>query len=66
MEVDDGNITLNYTVPLPPDSSKRETVSVLGIVPQLHQAFIPFVGVVAGEGFFMVLLAQRKTDDPKI
>jgi len=33
IQVDDGTITLNYTVPLPPDSSRQETVSVLGIVP---------------------------------
>lgn len=33
IEVGDGNITLNYTVPLPSDSSKREMISVLGIVP---------------------------------
>ena len=33
IEVNDGDITLNYTVPLPPDSSRQETVSVLGIVP---------------------------------
>ena len=33
IEVDDGQITLNYTLPLPPDNSRQETVSVLGIVP---------------------------------
>jgi len=33
IEVDDGQITLNYTLPLPPDNSEQETVSVLGIVP---------------------------------
>ena len=33
IEVDEGHITLNYTVPLPADSSRQETVSVLGIVP---------------------------------
>ena len=34
IEVDDGHITLNYTLPLPPDNSRQEAVSVLGIVPQ--------------------------------
>jgi len=33
VEVDDDQITLNYTVPLPPDNSKQEVVSVLDIVP---------------------------------
>lgn len=33
IEVDDGRIRLNYTLPLPPDNSKHELVSVLGIVP---------------------------------
>ncbi len=33
IDVDDDQITLNYTVPLPPDNSKQEAVSVLGIVP---------------------------------
>ena len=33
IEVDDGQITLNYTLPLPPDNSRQEAVSVLGIVP---------------------------------
>lgn len=33
IEVDDGQITLNYTLPLPPDNSRQEAASVLGIVP---------------------------------
>jgi len=33
IEVDDGQITLNYSLPLPPDNSRQEAVSVLGIVP---------------------------------
>ena len=33
IDVDDDQITLNYTVPLPPDNSKQEAVSVLGIAP---------------------------------
>ena len=33
IEVDDGHIALNYTLPLPPDNSRQEAVSVLGIVP---------------------------------
>ena len=33
IEADDGEITFNYTLPLPPDNSRQETVSVLGIVP---------------------------------
>ena len=33
IEVDGGQITLNYTLPLPPDNSRQELVSVLGIVP---------------------------------
>jgi site-specific DNA recombinase len=37
VEVDDDQITLNYTVPLPPDNSRQEAVSVLGIVPSSHQ-----------------------------
>ncbi|MDD5511242.1 MAG: hypothetical protein PHI12_10585, partial [Dehalococcoidales bacterium] len=31
--VDDGQITLNYTLPMPPGNSRQETLSVLGIVP---------------------------------
>jgi len=34
IEVDDGQITLNYTLPLPPDNTRHDAVSVLGIVPQ--------------------------------
>jgi len=30
--VNDGTITLNYTLPLPPDDTKHESLSVLGIV----------------------------------
>jgi len=33
IEVDDHQITLNYTLPLPPDNSRQESISVLGIVP---------------------------------
>ncbi len=33
IEVDDGQITLNYTLPMPPGNSRQETLSVLGIVP---------------------------------
>jgi DNA invertase Pin-like site-specific DNA recombinase len=33
IEVDDGQITVNYTLPLPPDNSRQESISVLGIVP---------------------------------
>jgi len=33
IEVDDGEMTFNYTLPLPPDNTRQETVSVLGIVP---------------------------------
>ncbi|MFQ6122130.1 MAG: recombinase family protein [Dehalococcoidales bacterium] len=33
VDVGDGQITLNYTLPLPPDNSRQEPVSVLGIVP---------------------------------
>jgi len=33
IEVDDSQITLNYTLPLPPDNTRQELVSVLGIVP---------------------------------
>jgi site-specific DNA recombinase len=33
IEVDDHQITLNYTLPLPPDNTRQESVSVLGIVP---------------------------------
>ncbi|MDD5511151.1 MAG: hypothetical protein PHI12_10130, partial [Dehalococcoidales bacterium] len=33
IEVDDGQITLNYTLPMPPANSRQETLSVLGIVP---------------------------------
>ena len=33
IEVDDGKITLNYTVPLPQDNSRQETLAVLGFVP---------------------------------
>jgi site-specific DNA recombinase len=36
IEADDDQITLNYTVPLPPDKSRQEAL-VLGIVPQAHQ-----------------------------
>jgi len=35
IEVDDGQITLNYTLPLPPDNSRQEAVSVLGIAPSV-------------------------------
>ncbi len=34
IEVDDDQITLNYSLPLPPDKSRQESVSVLGIVPR--------------------------------
>ena len=33
IDVDDHQITLNYTLPLPPDNAKQEAFSVLGIVP---------------------------------
>jgi len=33
IEADDGEMTFNYTLPLPPDNTRQETVSVLGIVP---------------------------------
>jgi predicted nucleic acid-binding Zn-ribbon protein len=33
VEVDEDQITLNYTVRLPPDNSRQEAVSVLSIVP---------------------------------
>jgi site-specific DNA recombinase len=33
IDVDDHQITLNYTMPLPPDNVKQEAFSVLGIVP---------------------------------
>ena len=33
IEADDGEMTFNYTLPLPPDNTRQETVSVLGFVP---------------------------------
>ncbi|MCL0091356.1 recombinase family protein [Dehalococcoidales bacterium] len=33
IEVDDSQITLNYTLPLPPDNTRQEAISVLGIAP---------------------------------
>jgi len=39
LEVDDGEITFNYG--LPPDGTKQETVSVLGIVPPAPRSFSP-------------------------
>ena len=33
IDVDDHQITLNYTLPLPSDNTKQEAFSVLGIVP---------------------------------
>jgi hypothetical protein len=41
VEVDDDQITLNYTVPLPPDNSRQEAVPVLGIVPSSPLKVIP-------------------------
>jgi len=32
-EADDNKMIINYTLPLPPDNSSKEVVSVLGIVP---------------------------------
>ena len=42
IEVDDGEITFNYTLPLPPDELRQETVSVLG----MSSSSPPFVGAV--------------------
>jgi hypothetical protein len=40
VEVDDDQVTLNYTVPLLPDNSRQEAISVLGIVPSPPQFYI--------------------------
>ena len=40
VDVDDDQITLNYTLPLPPDNSRQEVFSVLGIVPTSPPKFI--------------------------
>jgi site-specific DNA recombinase len=40
IEADDDKMTINYTLPLPPDNSRKEVISVLDIVPPAPPSWI--------------------------